>query len=131
MVVSMGRPEGPSQPAMQPALQRAAASLQPRPWLVAHLAGALALAIGAIGFVAIAFTQDPLWSTPDPQRSLPVLVAAGIAAAVSLARREGAVWVPLIGVGLAAGALVLGWFLLSLVVIAATAAVILILSQVM
>jgi hypothetical protein len=110
---------------MQPALQRAAASIAPRPWLVAHLAGVIALAIGAIGFIAIAFTQDPLWATPDPRRSVPVLVATAIAAAISLARREGAIAVPLLGVGLAAAALVLGWFLLSLVVIAATAAVIL------
>jgi hypothetical protein len=121
----MDRPERPSEPVMSPPLQRAAASLAPRPWLVAHLAGAIAFAIGAIGFVAIAFTQDPLWSTPEPQRSLPVLAAAAIAAAIALARREGAIAVPLAGVGLAAAAAVLGWFLLSLAVIAACAAVIL------
>jgi hypothetical protein len=50
---------------------------------------------------------------------------------VSFGRREGAIALPLAGVGLTVAAMVLGWFLLTLIVVAATAAVILILSQVM
>jgi hypothetical protein len=112
-------------------LARAAGVARPRPWLVAHAAGALALAIGVVGFAVIAFSQDPMWSVPDWRHTAPLALAASAAAGVSLARREGAIAVPLAGVGLTLAAMVLGWFLLTLIVVAATAAVILILSQVM
>jgi hypothetical protein len=121
-------PTAGSEPA--PALTREAAP-PPRPWLVVHAAGAVALAIGVIGFAAIAFTQDPMWATPALRHSILLVAAAAIAAAVSLVRREGLIALPLAGVGLAAATFVLGWFLLTLAVIAGTAALILILSQVM
>ena len=112
-------------------LRRAAGVVTPRPWIVVHAAGVVALAIGVVGFAAIALTQDPMWATPDWRQTVPLVVAAAVATAVSLARRERALALPLVGLGLTVAATVLGWFLLILIVAAATAAVILILSQVM
>jgi hypothetical protein len=112
-------------------LARAAGVAAPRPWLLAHAAGAIALAIGVVGFAVIALTQDPMWAVPDWRHTVPLVVAATLAAGVSFGRREGAIALPLAGVGLTVAAMVLGWFLLTLIVVAATAAVILILSQVM
>ena len=63
---------------------------------------------------------------------MPGFAATAIAAVVSLARRErGATALWLVGLGLAAAALVLGWFLMLAIVIGATAIVILILHAVM
>ncbi|MBA3819412.1 MAG: hypothetical protein H0X17_11010 [Deltaproteobacteria bacterium] len=69
---------------------------------------------------------------PDWRVSVPGFVAAAIAAAGSLARREPqGYWLWAVGLGIAAAAIVLGWFLMIGVVIGATAIVILILHALM
>lgn len=100
-------------------------------WLAGHAAGAAALVLGVIAFVVVATTQDRLWATPDWRISVPGFAATGAAAAASIARRERVPALWLIGLGLAAAALVLGWFLMIVIVIGATAALILILHSVM
>jgi hypothetical protein len=101
-------------------------------WLAMHVGGIAALALGVIAFVVVAVTQDQLWSTPDWRISVPGFFVTAIAATVSIARRErGAYPLWLLGLGLAAAALVLGWFLMLAVVIGATAILILILHSVM
>jgi hypothetical protein len=101
------------------------------PWALRHLAGLIALGIGAIGFLVVALSQRELWDTPDWRIALPFVIAAAIAAGVSIARREGAWAIPLVGVGLAASALVLGWFVITAIVVLATVVVIIILHSVM
>ena len=49
----------------------------------------------------------------------------------SLVRREGTPALPLLGLGLAGAAMVLGWFLITAIVVGVTAVIILILSTVM
>jgi hypothetical protein len=101
-------------------------------WLTRRPAGALAAALGLISFIAVAVAQPTLWATPDGRISVPGLVATSIAALISIARREHAAYpLWLGGLGLAAAALVLGWFLLLAIVIGATVVVILILHAVM
>jgi hypothetical protein len=100
-------------------------------WLARNVAAAVTLALGTIAFVVVAVTQDQLWSTPDWRISVPGFVVTAIAAAASIARRERAYPVWLLGLALAATSLVLGWFLMLAVVIGATAVLILILHSVM
>jgi hypothetical protein len=100
-------------------------------WIGAHAAGLVALALGVTGFAIVAFTAKPLFGTPDPRLSVPFLIATTIAAAVSFIRRERAVALPLLGVGLAAAAVVLGWFLVTAIVVGVTTIVILALSHAM
>ena len=102
-----------------------------RAWLVRRPAGALAAVLGALAFVVAAVAQRELWSVPDWQVTAPGLAATAIAAAVSIARREHAYPLWLAGLGLAAAALVLGWFLMLAIVIGVTVAVILILHALM
>jgi hypothetical protein len=101
------------------------------PWVVGHLAGLVALALGVVGFLVTVLAQDTVWASPDWRIPAPFLGAALIAATVSIVRREGMWAIPLIGVGLAAAALVLGWFVITAIVVAATVVVIIILHSVM
>jgi len=118
-------------PLAGPPLERAAATT-PRPhWLARHTAGVAALALGVIGFAVVAFTADKVWATPDWRLTVPILVVTAAAATASFVRREGAPALPLLGVGLAAAATVLGWFLITAIVVAATGIVLLILSHAM
>jgi uncharacterized membrane protein YccC len=100
-------------------------------WLARHALGLLALALGTIAFVVVAVSQDHLWSTPDWRLSTPGFVVTALAAAGSLARRERAVPLWLAGLGLAAAALVLGWFMMLTIVIGATVVLIVLLHSVM
>jgi hypothetical protein len=100
-------------------------------WIREHVAGLCALVIGVAGFVVVAVRQDELWSLPDWQLTVPFLLASAIAATVAVVRREGHLWLPLLGVGLAASATVLGVVVVFGAVVLVTAAVILILSGVM
>jgi hypothetical protein len=99
-------------------------------WLGQHTAGVIALALGVIAFIAVMVSQDQIWSTPDWRISVPGFVLTGIAAIFSIARREKASAFWLVGLGLAAAGLVLGWFLMLAIVIGATAVLILILHSV-
>ena len=69
---------------------RKVADAGPRPsWLVAHLAGLIALTIGVLGFAIVSLTQTQVWAQPDWRITVPFLVATVAAAAVAIARREG------------------------------------------
>ncbi|MGH9885718.1 MAG: hypothetical protein ACREBE_09330 [bacterium] len=101
-------------------------------WIVQRLAGAIAAVLGLASFIVVAVMQPALWATPDWRLTVPGLVATAIATAVSIARREpGAYPLWLIGLGLAGAALVLGWFLVLAIVIAATVVLILVLHALM
>lgn len=110
--------------------------LQPAPteagvWLQRHVAGIVALVLGLATFLVVAISQQPIFSTPDPRISIPGFTATLIAALFSWGRREHARAYWLAGLGLAAAALVLGWFLMLAIVVGATAVVIAILHVVM
>jgi hypothetical protein len=100
-------------------------------WLARRPFGIAALVAGLASFAVCAMTTTPLWSSPDWRISVPGFVLAVLAAVASAIRRERAWGLWLLGVGLAAAALVLGWFLLVAVVIGATALVMLIVHTVM
>ena len=102
-----------------------------RAWLARRPAGAIAAVLGALAFIVAAAAQREPWAVPDWQLTAPGLAATAIAAAVSIARREHAYPLWLAGLGLAAAALVLGWFLMLAIVIGATVVVILILHALM
>lgn len=102
------------------------------PWHRARKAGALALGLGALSFVIAAVVHGELSSMPDLWLTVPGFAATAIASAASVARREPrAVFLWALGLGLAGAAIVLGWFLMLSIVVAATAIVILILHAVM
>ena len=101
-------------------------------WLARRPAGLAAAGLGLAAFIVVAVAQPTLWATPDWHLSLTGLAATALAAAISIARREHAaspLW--LAGLGLAAAALVLGWFLVLAIVLGATLVLILILHAVM
>ena len=100
-------------------------------WFTAHVAGLCALVLGVVGFAVVSLTTEKFWATPDWRLTVPILVATVAAATVSIVRRERAVALPLLGVGLAAAAVVLGWFLITAIVVGVTGIVILILSHAM
>jgi len=120
----------PAEPDRSP-LRPEAAARHPGSWLVRHVAGLIALVIGAVGFVVVSVIQDQFWSQPDWRITVPLFAATVVAATVSLVRREDTPLVPLLGVGLAAVTLVLGWFLVMAGIVLVTALLILILSAVM
>jgi hypothetical protein len=100
-------------------------------WWKHHAIGLVTLALGVTGFLVVALSQPEFWSQPDWRLSLPFLVVTVATGVVSLARREGARYLPLLGIGLAASAMVLGFVVVFGVVVALTALVIFILSGVM
>ena len=101
-------------------------------WLAQRPAGSAAAALGLLAFIVVAISQHQLWSTPDWRISVPFFVATAVASLASIARRErGAYPLWTIGLGLAAAALVLGWFLMLAIVIGATAILMLILHALM
>jgi len=101
-------------------------------WLAQRPAGSAAAALGLLSFIIVAVSQGELWSTPDWRISVPCFAVTAIASLASIARQErGAYPLWTIGLGLAAAALVLGWFLMLAIVIAVTAVVMLILHAVM
>lgn len=114
-----------------PALRRETDAHRPGPWLLRHLAGVIGFALGVAGFVVVAVQQDQIWSTPDWRIAAPFVVATLVAAAISVARREGFWALPFVGVGLAAAALALGWVVITAIVVLATVVVIVILHAVM
>lgn len=100
-------------------------------WLATRPFAVAAFVLGVATFVVALVIAKPLWSTPDLRVTVPGFGLTIAAAIASLARRERAwpLWVA--GVGAAAAALVLGWFLMVAIVIGATAIVMLILNTVM
>jgi hypothetical protein len=100
-------------------------------WFRDHAMGLLALAIGVAGFIAVATQQQEFWAQPDLRLSVPFLIASIAVGVVSMARREGAIYLPLLGIGLAAAAMVLGFVVVFGAVVLVTGVVILILHGVM
>ncbi len=111
---------------------RPVADTSPSVWLAARPAALIAAVLGLVSFVVVAISQRELWSTPDWRISVPCFTATALASLVSMVRKERdgyPLWT--IGLGLAAAALVLGWFLMLAIVIGATAILMLILHAVM
>jgi hypothetical protein len=102
-----------------------------RAWLAQRPAALAALALGVLAFIVVAATQQVVWATPDWRISVPAFAVTAIAALVSIYRRERASRLWLAGLGFAAAALVLGWFLMLAIVIGATLLLMLIISTVM
>ena len=100
-------------------------------WLAKRPAGIAALVLGVVAFTVVAVTQREMWATPDWRISVPGFAVTAIASLISLARRERAHALWLVGVGLAAASLVLGWFMMLAIVIGVTAVLMLILNSVM
>jgi hypothetical protein len=100
-------------------------------YLAARPAGAAALVLGLLAFAVAAITQHSVWSPPDWRISVPALAITAAVAVASLARREKAYSLWIVGLTLAAVATVLGWFLMVAIVIAVAAVLILILHSVM
>jgi hypothetical protein len=100
-------------------------------WFKHHAIGLITLVIGVAGFVVVALNQQDFWQQPDHRLTVPFLVATVAGAVVSISRKEGAVALPLLGVGAAGAAMVLGFVIVFGIVLAATAIVILIMSHTM
>lgn len=96
-------------------------------WISKHAGGLAALVLGVVSFAVVAIVQEPLWTTPDWRLSVPGFAATAVASLIALRRREGAHAMWIVGLGIAAASLVLGWFLMLAIVIGATAALMLIL----
>ena len=102
------------------------------PWLAKRKFALVALVLGVLSFIVVAIVHPAFTTLPDWWLSTPGFVLAAAAAGASIFRREPQgyyLWA--IGLGIAAAAIVLGWFLMLGIVIAATAIVILILHSVM
>ncbi len=95
-------------------------------WLAEHGAAVATFALGALTFVIVAMSQHRFWEAPDWRISVPGFAITAAASVVSIARRERAWALMLLGVGLAGAALVLGWFLMLAVVIGVTGLLILV-----
>lgn len=131
----------PSHPAAEPAAQPAqpsSLSLQ-RPdhlatpstpgsvagaWILAHAAGLLALLVGGVGFIVVLVKQVELLDQPNWRLTIPLFVATLIPTAVAFARKEKSYALPLLGLGLSAVAMVLGWFFMIIGVALAAAVLI-------
>jgi hypothetical protein len=100
-------------------------------WFKNHAIGLVTLLLGLVAFTVVAATQDEFWAQPDWRMTVPFLVVTLAAGVVSMARKEGAYYLPLLGIGLAGAAMVLGFFVVFAIIIAVTALVILILSGIM
>lgn len=97
-------------------------------WLAARPAALAAGVLGLIAFIVVAVASGELGATPDWRISVPGFVLTAIASIASVARKERSgymVW--MIGLGLAAASLVLGWFLMVAIVIGAAVVAVLIL----
>jgi len=113
-------------------LEKPAHLAVPGPWLATRKLAFAALVLGALSFIVVAVAHPNVAALPDWKLSVPGFVLALAASIGSLMRREPqGYWLWAIGLGLAGAAIVLGWFLLLAIVIAATAIVILILHGVM
>ena len=102
------------------------------PWIAKRKLALAALVLGALSFIVVAIAHPNVSDLPDWRLSVPGFVLALAASIASIVRREPqGFWLWAIGLGLAGAAIVLGYFLLLAIVIAATAIVILILNGVM
>ncbi|HEY4059750.1 MAG TPA: hypothetical protein VGM39_24215 [Kofleriaceae bacterium] len=101
-------------------------------WLAARPASAITAAVGLLAFVIAAVTSNGIGSMPDLRVTIPGLVVVAMGCVAAVARKEkGGYPLWLAGLGLAAVAAVLGWFLMVAIVVAATAILILIIHALM
>jgi hypothetical protein len=97
-------------------------------WLAVRPAALAAGVIGLISFIVVAIASGEIGATPDWRISVPGFVLTAIASIASIARKErGGYTIWLIGLGLAAASLVLGWFLMVAIVIGIAVVAVLIL----
>ena len=103
-------------------------------WLRAHPAGVACCAIGIAAIAAGCWMQfggsRAITDTPDVRITVPLLVLALGSGIYSLARKEGAPVLPIVGIALAAAAVVLGYVVLVVIVAAAAGFLIALISQV-
>ena len=100
-------------------------------WLARHVVSLIAVALGLLDSVVSSFVRDGFLPTPDLRMTGPWLAGTTAACVVAIARRERPIAIPLLGVGLAVAALVLGWFLLVALVLVGTLIVITLLHAVL
>ena len=112
-------------------LRPATAPVSRTEWMRTHAAGLVALGLGLVAFALAAMTQHGVWSSPDWRVSVPGFVVTLAASVASLVRREKSWLLWPIGLGLAAAAIVLGWFLMIMVIVGATLIVMLIVHALM
>ncbi|HKA86500.1 MAG TPA: hypothetical protein VKE22_02505 [Haliangiales bacterium] len=109
-------------------LERSAAVAR-RPWYRAHAAGIVSLAVGfaalIVGYWLQFHDRHEITELPDLRVMLPLFAVAAAAGITALVRREPRPVLPILGIGLATAAIVLGWFLLVLAVAAATSVILL------
>jgi hypothetical protein len=103
----------------------------PNEWLVKHAAGVLALVLGSLAFIVVAVSQTQFWASPDWRISVPAFALTAAAAIAAIVRKEHSSTLWLLGLGLAAAALVLGWVVMLAIIIGATAILILIFHSVL
>lgn len=89
------------------------------------------MALGLITFIVVSVSQQQFWSTPDWRISVPGFSLTAFTALISIVRREHGPGFWALGVGMAAAALVLGWFMMLAIVIGATLLLMFILSTLM
>jgi len=103
-------------------------------WIRAHMAGLCCAALGliAVGVACLlCFGGDDVTRIPDVRVTTPLLIGTLIAAVASFARREGVYALPIAGIALASAAMVLGWAIVVGVIVAVTAAIILVMQELM
>jgi hypothetical protein len=100
-------------------------------WLLDHAAGLAALVLGTVAFIVVTVSQREFWAQPNWRLTVPFFVVTLAVTAVSFVRKEKSYALPLLGLGLAAATLMLGWFFLVAAVVVATGLVILVLSHAM
>ncbi|MFN0252199.1 MAG: hypothetical protein ACKV2T_35310 [Kofleriaceae bacterium] len=97
-------------------------------WLAQRPAAVAAGVLGLVAFIVVAIASGELGATPDWRLSVPGFALTAIASIASIARKErGGYMIWMIGLGLAAASLVLGWFLMVAIVIGAAVLAVLIL----
>jgi hypothetical protein len=99
-------------------------------WILAHAAGLVALLLGTVSFIVVTVSQREFWSQPNWRLTIPFFVVTLVATVVAFVRKEKTYALPLLGLGLAAATLVLGWFFVFLSVVVGAAILIAILGQV-
>src|SRR5688572_888982 len=95
-------------------------------WFKHHALGLVTLLLGVVAFSVVAAVQNEFWAQPDWRLTVPFLIVTLATGVVSMARKEGAYYLPLLGIGLSAAAMFLGFFVVFAIVVAVTAVVILI-----
>ena len=108
---------------------------KPPSWIARHPTGFATLVVGvlAIGITAIVHfgAGQTVSELPDWRLTTPFAAVAVVLAAVSLLRKEGAPFVPIIGIGLCGCAMALGWILALAVIVGVTLLIVIVMSQVM